>query len=253
MFTYVVVMPGDLVVKGPKSVETVQLAMDIGALSVRGNHDHAVVRELSQLAQARGQGSAGSDSFAAAGDTAASGAGASSGAANFVTSESGAKDQRAVSSAGAASVASKMPQHQKVASMLSDAQAAWLAELPYFIRSLDLGAVFVHAGLQNDVRLPYQEPWIMMTMRSQLPTGRATSRSIAAYPWAKTWKGPLTAYFGHDTARGLQRYPSAYGIDTGDALYFFPSECSNGVRIPFCQAASMEETLLPFYCRTKRL
>jgi hypothetical protein len=33
------------VLKGPSSAEVVRLAMDIGALSVRGNHDHEVVRQ----------------------------------------------------------------------------------------------------------------------------------------------------------------------------------------------------------------
>ena len=36
------------------------------------------------------------------------------------------------------------------------------------------------------------------------------------HPWAAEWNGPLTAYFGHDTARGLQIFPSAIGIDTGE-------------------------------------
>lgn len=36
---------GDLVAKGPNSTEVIRLAMDIGALSVRGNHDHEVVKQ----------------------------------------------------------------------------------------------------------------------------------------------------------------------------------------------------------------
>lgn len=39
-----VVLLGDLVAKGPDSVGVVQLAREIGARSVRGNHDHEVIR-----------------------------------------------------------------------------------------------------------------------------------------------------------------------------------------------------------------
>ena len=36
---------GDLVAKGPNSVDVIRLAMDIGALAVRGNHDHEVIKQ----------------------------------------------------------------------------------------------------------------------------------------------------------------------------------------------------------------
>jgi Calcineurin-like phosphoesterase len=39
-----VILLGDLVAKGPDSVGVVQMARDIGARTVRGNHDHEVVR-----------------------------------------------------------------------------------------------------------------------------------------------------------------------------------------------------------------
>jgi hypothetical protein len=206
-----------LVVKGPSSVEVVQLAMDIGALSVRGNHDHAVVKERTLYMQALQEMQA-QIASSVAGEPQL-GVQHDSNAAHDASSEQnavGRKYAKFVEDTAHTSATSKMPQHLRVAAALTEEQASWLSDLPYFIRSLDLGAVFVHAGLLNNVRLPYQEPWIMMTMRSQMPSGRASSRCLTAHPWAKTWKGPLTAYFGHDTARGLQVYPSAYGIDTGE-------------------------------------
>ncbi|KAJ1433322.1 Metallo-dependent phosphatase-like protein [Ochromonadaceae sp. CCMP2298] len=162
---------GDLVAKGPRSVEVVRLAIDIDAISVRGNHDHEVVRQR-------------------------------------ITYE---RHHHAASLASAANAA--------IANAANAASSfAWLTELPYFVRSMDLGSVFVHAGLQSTdrVKLQHQEPWVMMTMRSMIPpTGKASSRCVLAFPWAAHWRGPLTAYFGHDTARGLQVYPHALGIDTG--------------------------------------
>jgi hypothetical protein len=207
-------------------VDVVQLAMDIGALSVRGNHDHAVVKERTLYVQALREmqaeiaaSSSGSVENTSVRSDKPIGGKDDSNATPEASSEANAvsrKYAKFLENAAHSSATSKMPQHLRVAAALTEEQASWLADLPYFIRSLDLGAVFVHAGLLNNVRLPYQEPWIMMTMRSQMPSGRASSRCLSAHPWAKTWKGPLTAYFGHDTARGLQIYPSAYGIDTGE-------------------------------------
>ena len=91
----------------------------------------------------------------------------------------------------------------------------WLRSLPYFINSNDLGTVFVHAGIETRLRLHEQDPWVMMTLRSILPDGKASTRCYHKYPWAKRWRGPMTVIFGHDAARGLQTYDSAIGLDTG--------------------------------------
>ena len=91
----------------------------------------------------------------------------------------------------------------------------WLQSLPYFINSNDLGTVFVHAGMEARGRLTEQDPWVMMTLRSILPDSKVSTRCYHRHPWAKQWKGPMTVVFGHDAARGLQKYESAVGLDTG--------------------------------------
>jgi hypothetical protein len=145
----------------------VQLAMDIGALSVRGNHDHEVVRQAAKYRE----------KMKAMGEEA---------------EPMGGK------------VGGRVQQHLELAMQFGPAELAWLAELPYFIRSVDLGSVFVHAGFRVGKRLSEQDPWVMMTARSVLPDGRMSPRCFNKYPWADSWRGPLTAYFGHDAARGFQ-------------------------------------------------
>lgn len=167
----VVVLLGDLVAKGPKSGEVIQMAIDLNAMSVRGNHDQEVIRRS-------------------------------------VTWRSSLKH-------GKATEKLKYNEHTRIAKELTPAQWSWLTELPYFIRSDDLAALFVHAGFQSNLRLTDQDPWVMMTMRSLLPGLRASARCDYRFPWASLWKGPMTVYFGHDAARGLQVYNHAVGLDTG--------------------------------------
>jgi hypothetical protein len=159
----IVLFLGDLVAKGPYSVEVIRLAIDIDALSVRGNHDHEVVREGFNYYKQLGK--------------------------YKVTAGQETKV--------------KISDHLKIALQLSSKELKWLSQLPYYIKSSDLGMLFVHAGLQSGVRLVDQEPWVMMTMRSAFPGGRISHRCYYKYPWAESWAGPLTVLFGHDAARGV--------------------------------------------------
>jgi hypothetical protein len=166
---------GDLVAKGPSSIEVVKLAIDLGALSVRGNHDHEVVRQ--GVTYRRQQG----------------------------------KYRRQ----SVRNMAVQNHEHLRVALGLNLKEFNWLAQLPYYICSVDLGTLFVHAGFQSYTKLMEQDPWVMMTMRSLLPDGRVSARCIYTQPWADQWPGPMTVLFGHDAARGLQYYDHAVGLDTG--------------------------------------
>lgn len=171
----VVLFLGDLVAKGPDSTAVIRLAMDIGALSVRGNHDHEVVRQALQYTKRLGR------------------------------YKSPELRRQAV----------QTNEHLKIALRLSHEEFSWLHGLPYFIYCFDLGTLFVHAGFQSQLRVDEQDPWSMMTMRSLLPDGRVSTRCFHQFPWAQQWRGPMTVLFGHDAARGLQEYECAVGIDTG--------------------------------------
>eukprot|EP01035_Chromulina_nebulosa_P024497 gene24497-31899_t len=137
-----IVLLGDLVAKGPSSVDVVKFGRDNNVVCVRGNHDHEVIQQ-------------------------------------------------------------------------DNIDLQWLSKSPFYVRSPDLGGLFVHAGFQPHLRLSEQLPLVMMTMRSYLPNRKMSPKCLYEYPWASQWKGPLTVYFGHDAARGLQIYDHAVGLDTG--------------------------------------
>eukprot|EP01036_Dinobryon_divergens_P026096 gene26097-34704_t len=46
------------------------------------------------------------------------------------------------------------------------------------------------------------------------PKSKSVIRGVLKRPWASSWTGPQTVYFGHDAARGLQRHANALGVDT---------------------------------------
>ena len=145
-----VVFLGDLVCKGPDSISVVQMAREIGAIGVRGNHDFEVVRWHQAI-------------------------------------KSGV-DPPVVGS-----------EHFHIASCLSKADMKWMYSLPWYISSKDLGSLFVHAGFVSGIRLPKQNPRLMMNMRSILPDGTVTSKFFNNWPWARLWDGPQTVFFGHGT------------------------------------------------------
>jgi len=171
-----IVFLGDLVSKGPDSTSVVQMAREIGAIGVRGNHDFAVIQWHQAIAS-------GADL-------------------PLIRSE-----------------------HFHIACNLGREDMKWLHNLPWYISSRELSALFVHAGFVSGVRLQKQNPRLMMNMRSILPDGTVTSKFFNNWPWARVWDGPQTVLFGHDADRGLQHYENAIGLDTG---------CVYGGRLTAC-------------------
>ncbi|CAM9136895.1 unnamed protein product [Choristocarpus tenellus] len=168
---------GDLVAKGPDSPGVIRMARELGAVSVRGNHEFEVLRCCDIL---RRRAKAKSDD-------------------DFFTANN------------------PMPrsQHYRIAQELSREDRTWLKNCPWYITSKDLGALFVHAGIVSGTSLIRQNPRVMMNMRSLLPDGTVSSKCIKDKPWAKKWPGPLKVFFGHDAERGLQLHEHATGLDTG--------------------------------------
>ncbi|KAK0717132.1 Metallo-dependent phosphatase-like protein [Lasiosphaeria miniovina] len=233
------VLAGDIVTKGPDSAGVVQLAMDLGASAVRGNHDENVLRAAGRISslQATAEEQEEAD-------------------------EGGDEGGEAVDSVLAEKEAKAANEHARaVARTLSKAQLNWLAALPIALRisgglpgattpPWNAGTiVVVHAGLVPSVALEKQDRWAVMNMRSLVYHPRrphyhlssveaqATAASEAATeearhkkkkkpaavvpvdsregePWSHAWNRAQNAIrteqdrvvvvYGHDAKAGLQ-------------------------------------------------
>lgn len=226
---------GDLINKGPDSAGVVDIAMNLGASAVRGNHENAVLHAAEQISAKR-------ESLVQAGvlkvTTVAEGA---------QKSNSGPEielvgDMENFQKQMAAIIGPEDVQHGSAtyttALKLSKTHLNWLASLPLILRvelpndlisSFGEKLIVVHAGLVPNVSLEKQEPHSIMHMRS---FNRATSEgdAIAEFLptedfgeegwitqwdlWQESQESKTTVVFGHDAKRRLQVGKYTIGLDS---------------------------------------
>ena len=137
-----VVFLGDLVSKGPDSISVVQMAREIGAIAIRGNHDFEVIRWYQAIKSGTNDVNHGPSVPSAVSST------------HELIIPSTGVDPPVVGS-----------EHFHVASCLPQADMKWMYSLPWYMSSKELGALFVHAGFVSGIRLAKQNPRLMMNMR----------------------------------------------------------------------------------------
>lgn len=165
------IFTGDLVNKGPDSAGVVELAMQLGAYSVRGNHEDRILLAHESL---------NAPPFVADTDAAIASL------EKFQIKDkdddgdnAGGKDLEAALKKykeGEQGLSKGDERAREVARSLSPKQVKWLTELPVILR---VGAIprgvekptfenllVVHAGLVPDVELEKQDPWAVMNMRT---------------------------------------------------------------------------------------
>ena len=108
---------------------------------------------------------------------------------------------------------------------LSSDEFVWLRERPLQVAlPAEYGRVrIVHAGMEPGTPAHAQRRDTLLTVRSLLPNGTASSlagrKPMSQHTsWAASWEGPEHLIFGHDARRKVQRHRHATGIDAG-AVY----------------------------------
>jgi len=173
------VLVGDLVNKGPKSPQVIQLARQLAAHVVRGNHDDTVLRAWVMRRKLHERGEDPStlpllNKF------------------NWLDSLSNEDFEWMRSLPYTISI----PTHNAIV-----VHAGLVPDLP-----------LAHQSIANMSKM-------RNLIRKQLDDGsciwEGTSADDVGEPWASVWSGKEHVYFGHDAKRRLQRHNFATGLDTG--------------------------------------
>ncbi|KAI0894098.1 Metallo-dependent phosphatase [Annulohypoxylon nitens] len=249
-----VVFTGDMVNKGPDSSGVIDRAIEIGAFSVRGNHEDRVLRAWKKMHK---KGKKGGKKHAKGVDE--------EGEVEVEGSSSGEGGETALEE-GDGEISKSSALDRSTAATLTPTQVSWLAKLPVILRVGSVSpyygdVIVVHAGLVPGISLEEQDPWAVMNMRTlisrshshSLSTSDPNSLSLSldplslsttkrpifkpsegrkGRPWAKVWneaqkqnakteksgKGhkthKQTVVYGHDAKVGLSVRRYAFGIDS---------------------------------------
>ncbi|KAI1662448.1 Metallo-dependent phosphatase [Daldinia decipiens] len=237
-----VVFTGDMVNKGPDSGGVVDRAVEMGAYSVRGNHEDRVLRAWAEM-----QADANTDTDTDTDTDIDEEAGGDAEAEGKKRKKNHGHKHKHKSKKG----------DRKTAKSLTSAQRSWLAARPVILR---VGAispyygdvVVVHGGLVPGIALEKQDPQVVMNIRTLITPSSSSSSteslldpSIASsshphlkpsegregHPWSKVWntlekekrkKGrhgtpTTTVIYGHDAKTGLSIRRYAFGLDSNCA------------------------------------
>lgn len=212
-FHYVIAV-GDLVNKGPKSMDVVRHFIqmsDYGWLSVRGNHDNGAL-------------------LAALGDPAQS-----IKKKHLWMRDNPLSDEQITWMA-------ELPYTIRIPGSLLNEHA--VADTVIVHAALVPGLELEKQTVETMVNLRELEA----NSNDSHDDGESISAGVLTrVPWASLWKGPEHVIFGHDAKRGLQEYELATGLDTG-AVY---GKKMTGIILP--QRKLVQVNALETHCHTDRV
>jgi diadenosine tetraphosphatase ApaH/serine/threonine PP2A family protein phosphatase len=193
------VLAGDMISKGPDSPGVIDLAIELGATAVRGNHEDRIIlayRDLhSNLIQLQGPHE---------------------------------RPDRKEDDMEEESFSHGDYKDRLLANQLSKKQIEWLEDCPLILRIGDLEGMgevaVVHGGLVPGVKFKNQDPFAVMNMRTMDLETHVPSAEREGISWTKVWnhyqshlpkEERVTVIYGHDSKRGLQIGKYTKGLDSG--------------------------------------
>ncbi|KAI9879620.1 MAG: hypothetical protein M1830_007980 [Pleopsidium flavum] len=193
------ILTGDLISKGPHSTGVVNLAREMGASCVRGNHEDRVLLAYRDIHS------------------------------QYLALQGPDEDpQWAADDMDEESFSHGDYRDRALARQLSTRHVEWLKECPVILRVGEVSGlgevVVVHAGLLPGLKLEGQDPVAVMNMRTVDLETHVPSERRDGTAWTKLWnkyqsKLPnhlrSTVIYGHDSKLGLQLKKHSKGLDTG--------------------------------------
>ncbi|ORX99054.1 Metallo-dependent phosphatase [Basidiobolus meristosporus CBS 931.73] len=178
----VVVLAGDMTTKGPDSMGVLRRAMEIGALCVRGNHDHTVIRWRNLLSS---------------------------------YGESKIKKRKLPADLDMET------EHYQLAKSLPEELFQYLESSPVILSVPRLSMYVVHAGFNPFLSVDQQKLEEVISIRN-IVDGEPTSENSVGTPWWKLWNAkqsslsePTTVVYGHTASLGLNLREYSIGLDSG--------------------------------------
>ncbi|KAF9435908.1 hypothetical protein BGZ76_005275 [Entomortierella beljakovae] len=208
-----IIFAGDIVAKGPQSLEVIDKARSINAKCVRGNHDDKVIRWKGYL-----------DSLSPVQRDMLD-----------VGNNNSIPTDNSVPSDPELSVPSDLirgSDHYHIARNLNNDQYQYLLSCPLILSlSVDLQnrnipIRVVHAGIDPTLNIKSQKPWVLENVRNIRKDGVPSRKRGNGHGWANMFNDiqsdlddneqPVyTLVYGHDAGRSLNVKPWSIGLDSG--------------------------------------
>ncbi|KAF1990927.1 Metallo-dependent phosphatase [Aulographum hederae CBS 113979] len=207
------ILTGDVLSKGPDSRGVIDLAREVGASSVRGNHEDRILLAYEEMRR-KNVKLADSPAETAESDS----------------EEDDVEEERHFTS---------RKKDRKLVKKLHRRHFEWLQQCPVILdvgqvpgfgpeKHQDAEIIVVHAGLMPLVPLERQDPFLVMNMRSIDLATRIPSEERhlhkGSVPWERVWdhamrkihhKDQRVVVYGHDSKTGLNIRKWSKGIDSG--------------------------------------